>query len=549
MNLEKIVEYLGTPLIDEIIVSTLPIGISLRKSDENWVVTALTPNIDIIKMLYSYPEEELREFGLIKVYESKNLKIFSNELLKEEIFKLIEKSEKLLEYKNMENRLIKYSYEINGVGTVLSSLFDPLPIDYLLPLFAETLSELFAVSVGVFKKTENHYTLQSFSGINVFEKTIEELSFSESLFVKTQNKKYVLKYCSEIDGEFLIVISGKELEFEEETILNTIALVFKKGRELYEKGTTTNVLEGVISQYNFIIQSLSEFSGKILTATDLNVLAKNIVDYVREIYQANFSAIYSGKKNFTLVSSNILKGEVPDNFDKLDKTKIFELFELNILDSKWIIVIGNEIIPGYLKPEIRELLSSIIPSEIKRAVENILYIQQIKEDNKKLEFINSNISFIVSNYLGLQLKSKVEVLKVFEEYTAHLLPFRIVFANLFEEAERYEKYEKLICSRDGVTYGYVYFEKSRELDELELELLSLMAIVLLTIIENSEIYNFESNILDELDLIRLAKYKYYKKGNLYKPAIIDSDIDDQGKMYVKIKLCEKTYSIVPEFFL
>ncbi len=549
MNAEQIIEFLGTPLIDEMIVNTLSKGVSLRKSDESWVVTALTPNLDIPKMVFSYPEEELKDFGFVKVYESKNFKIFSNELLKEEIFKLIEKSEKLLEYNNMENRLVKYSYEINGVGTVLSSLFDPLPIDYLLPLFAETLSELFAVSVGVYKKSDGHYVLQSFSGLNVFEKTIEELTLSESLFIKTQSKEYALKYFSEVDGEFLIFVSGKEFEFEEETILNTIALVFKKGRELYEKGTTTNALEGVISQYNFIIQSLSEFSGKILTATDLDVLAKNIVDYIREIYQANFSAIYSGKKGFTLVSSNILKGNVPDDYDKLGKDKISEIFEMDVLDNKWIIVVGDEIIPGYLKPELREIIASIIPSEIKRAVENILYINKIKEDKEKLEFINNNISFIVSNYLNLQLKKKDEILKVFEDYTSSLLPFKIVFANLFEEAEDFESYEKITCYRDGITYGYVYFEKIRELEETELELLNLISIVLLSIIENSEIYNFDNNILEELDLIKLGKYKYYKKGNIYKPAVLDTEINDPEGMYIKIHMGEKIYSIVPEFFL
>ncbi|ABR30522.1 hypothetical protein SU69_03400 [Thermosipho melanesiensis] len=549
-NLHKFSEVFGTVLIDEFLMNSFKYTVVLRKINNNWNISYVN-EVLVEDFVFNSLEDAKKNFSFLPlIYEIGNVVIFSKEPLPKELLEIYKKSEQFAALFNIEERLTKFSYQISGIGAIISSLTEPLPIDLMLPLLAETVSELFLTPVGVYKLVKNKGTLTYYSGKNIFEKEIEINLNANYYFGKFFNNKYGFIFKEKNYDTFYVILGREKLDLEEQSILNAIGIVFQKGRELLNTTEVYNQTERLLNQYEFILKSLSEFSLHVLSSTNFEELKSNITDYISEIYQSKYVLLYEGKENFTLkFSKQLEKLSFPKIVNKKELENIIknslDYYKFKILGNEIYIILGEEILPDFLDKQIKTTLKEIISTEILRAIENVLSHQQLLKEKAKVEFYNTTISFLIENFLSLKEMQPEKILEIFESYSSSFFPFTIKGVSLYNNYffGKTKALKAIEIKNLTTPIGKVFYESKRDLSFEEKSLLVFSSIIVLSAVEDS--FVFGNKEIKKENILEIAKLKYFRY-YLEKPKIIEGEHE---LSVITIKFEDKTYSILPEMFL
>ncbi|MCX7654432.1 MAG: hypothetical protein N2Z58_07160 [Fervidobacterium sp.] len=550
-----LVEYskvFGTTLLDEYILKFFKNVVALRKSSDfsgYWIVSFFN-EVLVEDFVFDGIEKAKEAFHFLPyVFEMEEVLIFSKEPLPEELKSIYADSEKFRKLTDIEQRLTKFSYQISGIGSILSSLTEPLPTELLLPLFAETISELFVTSVGVYRRLKERSHLIYFVGNFKFEKEIETPKFNGLIFGKT-SEGFGFEFEGSEGEKFYVLLERKDLEIEEQSILSAIGLVFQKGRDLMKSAEIFGKNEKLVQQYEFILRSLSEFSVYVLSSKNFDELKKNIVDYIAEVYQAKHVLLYEGKENLRLTFYKTFEKRAFPNLITYDEikeelSKALDFYSFELMDENVFIIVGEEVLPGYLSEQVKELIKQTISTEILRAIQNVFYHEQLIKEKNVVEFYNTVISFIVENYLAFQEMAPEDILDVFETYSKSFFPFVIKGISLYDKYVygQIDSLNELMIKNVASVYGKVYYELKRPLTLEDEKLLVLSSIVLFSSIEYSILLN--KNSFSKEDILRFGEFRSLRKSK-DELAIIEGK-DDLAT--VTIDFGDRCYSILPKIFL
>lgn len=544
----------GTTLIDEYLLKFLRSTVALRRSTDSsgfWTVSFFN-DVLIENFVFDSVEKAREAFHFLpNIFQTEDLVILSKEPLPNNLKEIYIASERLRKLSDIEQRLTKFSYQISGIGSILSSLTEPFPTELILPLFSETVSELFITPVGVYKEMKTHASLIYYVGNYKFSESISIPKINGFIFGKIANG---FGYGFEFDGtegdKFYVLLAKEDFELEEQNILSAIGLVFQKGRELMKTTAVFSENEKLIQQYEFALRSLSEFSVHVLSSKTFDELKKNIVDYIAEIYQAKYVLLYEGKEELKLSFSKSFEKKTFRtllSWKEIEKEfeNVLDYYKLEIMDEKVIILVGEEVIPGYMNQQVKSLLKEIISTEILRAIENVFYQEQLIKEKTIVEFYNTVISFIIENYISFQEMSPEEVLSIFETYSKNFFPFVIKGISLYNKYKygQTEGLDELVISNITSPYGKVYYEKRRALSSDDERVLILVSIVLFTTIEYSILLNKDE--FTKEDILKFAEFRYLRKSQ-DEFAIVEGRKEFAT---VYIDLDGKQYSILPKIYL
>lgn len=545
---------LGTPLIDEQVLKNVANVVVLRKVSEQWAVSYFN-GVLVEDFVFDSLGKAREYFNFLPFeFSLENVVIFSKEPISDQIAQIYEISERFFHLSNVEERLSKFSYQISGIGTILSSLTEPLPMEFLLPLFAESISELFLTPVGVYRTTSDGSTLIYFVGERIFEHRRNSLNFKGVIFGKFEpDNLHGFEFRTAEGNVFHLVLGKETFEPEEISILNALGLVFQKGRELLQVSELSEKSGKLVNLYEFVLRALSEFSVHVLSSRNFSELEKNVADYIAELYQSKFTAIYKGKDLLSLAASKkIANVELPITISRNEfpsfPVPVIEQYSLRVFDQEILILVGEELVPGYLDESVKKIMKEIIGTELLRAVENVIYQQQLEKEKATLEFYNTVLAFVLENYLNFQEMEPEETLKLFRNFSESFLPFTVVGARLYDfykfgltseiegrkcvEVKNFDRY-----------YGAVFCEFKRQLTKEEEQLLFLISIILLTSIEYALVNKEDKFDLDTL--ITLGKFKYFRRFSEI-PVLIKGLHEDAR---VTVRFGEEIYSLLPEYFL
>lgn len=557
MNFEELCEYskvFGTTLIDEYILKFFKNTVALRRSNDSskfWSVSFFN-DVLVEDFVFDNVEKARETFSFLpNVFQTDELVVLSKEPLPEELKDIYIASERLRKLSDIEQRLTKFSYQISGIGSILSSLTEPLPTELILPLFSETIAELFITPVGVYRRMKDHASLIYYVGNHKFDESITIPKINGFIFGKIINSfGYGFEFDGTEDEKFYVLLAKEDFEIEEQSILSAIGLVFQKGRELMRSTEIFNENEKLIQQYEFTLGSLSEFSVYVLSSKTFDELKKNIVDYIAEIYQSKYVLLYEGREELRLSFSKSLESKsfpVVLTCEEIENEikKALDYYKFEIMDEKVVIIVGEELLPGYINEQVKNIIKETISTEILRAIENVFYQEQLIKEKALIEFYNTVISFIVENYLAFQEMLPSEILEIFENYSKNFFPFVIKGISLYNKYAygQTEGLSELVINNLTNPYGRVYYEKRRELSTDDEKILILGSIILFSAIEYSLLLNKDEFNKD--DILTFAEFRYLRKSQ-DELAIIEGK-DEFATVTIDFE--GKQYSILPKIYL
>ncbi len=412
---------LGTPVVETIIADEIGDVVVFQKSGGEFIVIESSGVIPS-RAVYDSEEDiekEFPEYKLVKVSEE----IYY--LLKEipenfdEIVRIERLSEELKSIEKLESRITRHIYQLEGMDTIISSLLEPLPVDILLSMIIDAVSELFVASAALYSLTDRGYSLVMNLGSEDFPDIVDSSGISDAAKVSDMlNAKkiagvdgLIIPVSDDLVNRYLIFLRREDpFTPEEKALLTSIMKILNKSREAFKRKENEIFLEKMLNQMRFVMESLGEYAVRSLSIHDKDELIKMTVDMIREMLQATWAAVYESEDGELLLKAQtsvkeielpaMLNLEIKDEIWKPGKLEGFpEFVWLSIPISfgegkKLVIFVGSPITEDFLNKEIRDLYIEIISRMIKESFENFEYESELIERERSIRKLYESITAI-----------------------------------------------------------------------------------------------------------------------------------------------------------
>jgi len=446
------------------------------------------------------------------------------------------------EFSNMKSKdeyLKKLCFQLSCLEKLLPSIMEPLPADMTLYFILDSLSEMFDCSCALYSHSETKYTFNSSVGDFDFNKTFSperKLLSSEVIFRECCCYSRII---DENDRDYILFfhknISWKK---EEISILKSIISLFGKYREFLRERQNSEETMGMMSQLNFILDLIYNFSTKILSSKNFDELIINISDSIREIFQSEFSAIYfriKGTDKFKIKShSSVRKNLVFPKYLKYDnnlKTAIFipedddcdecindELIDKNYFieltsEKDCFIILGKSVIGDYLSAKNIQILDNLIPLDIKRAFTLIENINEIEYQKEYTMSIVNDMNYLFDNLSEIwNLENNSEIKNTINSLISKNHGFNIENISLYDfPAEEKQNIIKYGSAENPFGYAEVSFKNVMDLKKSNIAKFTVKNA--LTAMENARVFKPEKNILNISEMVfDFLRVKYRMKG-------------------------------------
>ena len=495
-KLDRLIETMGTSRFDEVLVETFTPAVLLRKKGNNWSVVT-THNFHIEEKEFKDLSDLLERYGGRSLYQDGGVCLIVKEQTKyrnlESLLKgLIEKSESLKKLDRLLECQMKIVRELKGLGGLVTSIIEPIPMEIMNTFLLDHISELFSCAVAVYERNEKEFKLLQSRRSSEFPDVLK-LNILRRSTVKTHGRTFECFSVTDEGGfQYLfLVYRQKGFKDEEIIVLSTVFSILQKSRELLAERQEKIELERMVIQHTFALELLSNFSMKVLGSKTREEFYKNVVDAVREMFQAKFTALYvKGLKGYYLKEIvTVERVEVPDKLkDSRDVKMGYYTFEIKGESSDILLVVGENIVEDYLTTRIKMALLKMLPSDIERAFRNIEYLEKIKAQRDYIDKINKELNFLIGHMLDFDtFRDTRELVKFVKGYTDKVTNFVIEGLTLYREGRKRRGLEKIVVSSCGSVLGTVYYRKKRNLDEADAQVLNLLATMLLLSAEKIEL--------------------------------------------------------------
>src|SRR6056297_414369 len=544
---KELIKSLGTPEAKQHMVEILaPAVLLVKDTDEVWRV-ADARKVKTTRFEYNSLEDALSDFeGEVFAADSKFCLLTKSEdyEIKELLKNYWHHSTALEELNRDKNILTKFTYQLLSIEKLIPSLLEPFPVEVLLNILIDSLGEVFTASAAAYACMGNGKIKKVGStGTKQFPEKMDKFGrcYPGSVI---EDQSYLVSSISEDDNEQYFIIFHREIAFQEEeiSILRTLTSLLQKSRFLIKEQTQHQEIESLVSQFEFILEILKNFSVTILSTFDETKLTKSICDALKEMFQAEFVVIYErinmtdrftlnytvdlGKRDFN--DPLIYTGEIDTG--KLDCKTDFnhqKCFGIQT-DSglEFLIFIGESVLENYYKKEIISVLDDIVPAEIKRAFSNVDAFKKIREQSEYIEKIVTEMGYMAENLQEIeQVKdtdSLLEQLNMVAENTtgAHFKEINL-YQSIMDEAQE----KKVVIGDKASPLGHVVYEKENNEDLKDAYLLSFLSQIGLQSQEKINVFepgvsisSFETIVVDFL------KVKYRLSGLSGRPSVFRLDL-------------------------
>lgn len=546
---KELIRSLGTPEAKQLMVELLaPAVLLFKDTDDVWRV-ADARKVKTTRFEFGSIEEALLDFnGQVFTQDSNYCLLTKSEDtdIKELLKDYWHHSTVLEELNRDKNILTKFTYQLLSIEKLIPSLLEPFPIEVLLNILIDSLGEVFTASAAAYACTGTGKIKKVGStGHNKFPEMMDKFGrcYPGSVI---KDQRYLVSSISEGDNEQYFIVFKRESTFQEEeiSILRTLTSLLQKSRFLFKEQIRHQEIESLVSQFEFILEILKNFSVTILSTFDESTLKKNICDAIKEMFQAEFVTIYERinmTDRFKLCYSVDLGSrefDDPLNYSGITETgrltcetpfdyqKCFGIRTDSGLD--YLIFIGESVLENYYKKEIINVLDDIVPAEIKRAFSNVDAFKKISEQSEYIQKIVTEMSYLSENLQEIeQVKnthSLMEQLNLVTENTTGAVFKKI---NLYQPANP-EDNEKIIEFGEKTSpFGHTIYEKEANEDLKDFYLLSFLSQIGLQTQEKINVFEPGSTISSlENIVVDFLKVKYRLSGLTGKPSIFRLDLSE-----------------------
>ncbi len=446
MDWKEMLLNLGTPVIETMIAENLGDVVVFQKSGGKFVVIE-SAGVVPKKAVYESEEEIREEFpgrNLVRVTEEVYY------LLKEipenfdEIVRIESLSEKLRSVEKLETRITRHIYQLEGMDTIISSLLEPIPLDILLSMMIDAIGELFVASAAFYQLLDDKYALVMNVGTKDFPEVIEApqmidaAKFTDMVDAKkfTDYDGLLIPISEELVNRYIIFVRRDDpITPEEKALLSAISKILSKSREYIKSRQKEIVMDQLISQMRFVMESLGEFAVRSLSLHEEEELIRMTVDMIREILQASWAALYESEdgemwlRGYSSVKKmelpSVLNYEVGEGVEKPGKVEGIEgsvwlAISIPFGDGrKFVIFVGPPITEEFLSEEVKDLYIEIVSRMIKESFENMEYEAKIREREERIRRLYEAIVAIGEFVRDLRKqKSPGEVYRLVFEYAS-----------------------------------------------------------------------------------------------------------------------------------
>lgn len=545
----KLIKALGTPEAKQHMVEILSPAVLLAKSPDNIWRVADAREVEITRFEFESVEEVIGEFGgEIFAMDSDNclLTKSADENAKGLLKNYWHHSKALEELNRDKNILTKFTYQLLSIEKLIPSLLEPFPVEVLLNILIDSLGEVFTAYAAAYSCMGNHKLKKVGStGNNEFPDELEEFTRCYPGSVIEDNT-YLVSSISEGDSEQYFIVFKRAEPFQEEeiSILRTLTSLLQKSRYLISEQTKHREIESLVSQFEFILEILKNFSVRILSTFDGEELERNICDAIKEMFQAEFVMLYQKIElidKFKLVYSVNLKNSDFDEsiqYSGKIETGIMSLeigFNFNKCfgiktesGSEYLIFIGESVLENYYKREITGILDKIIPAEIERAFSNVTAVDRIKEQSEYIERIVKEMCYLSENLQEIErVKDKNALLEKLNLISANTSNFSFKDIRLYEDSKEQGGNKSFRVGDETSLLGSVEYTKDTTDDMKDNYILSFLSQIGLQTQEKINVFKPEQTVSSiENIVVDFLKVKYRLSGLMGNPSVYSLDKDN-----------------------
>ncbi len=503
MNWKELLLNLGTPVIETLIAEEIGDVVVFQRSGEEFIViesTGVMPK----RAIYSSEDEIKEEFpsyNLVRVtdeiyYLLRKMPDGFNEIVRVE-----ELSERFRSIEKLESRIEKHIYQLEGMDAIISSLLEPFPMDILLSMVLDAISELFVTSSALYELKEEEYSLVMNIGSKDFPESFDASQVRNATRVSTildagnitGYDGLIIPISEDLTNKYLIFVRREE-DFapEERALLTAIMKILIKSRESIRSREKELAMDKLISQMRFVMESLGEFAMRSLSIHDEEELAEMTVDMMREMLQASWAAIYEVEDEELLFKwkSSVRKVELPLILkirveDMVWKPKRVEgiseevwlAVPIVVGESKRLVVlVGSPITKDFLNPDIMDLYVEIIFKMIRESFGSIEYESELKRREEKIRRLYESMIAIENFSKRLRrLSDPGEVYELIYKYAsenAQVDGMKAVIRGISTTSGKEVGEKLVVVSEDG---GEITFYKLKGFSEFDRAVLKVLA--------------------------------------------------------------------------
>jgi hypothetical protein len=541
MYREKLIKSLGTPEAKQHIAEILSPAILLSYVDKDscWRVVDAR-DVEISEFEFENLEKLIDEFQGEVLARDDNFCLLtkSNDEEKKMMLKKYWHQTTTLEALNKDkNTLTKFTYQLLSLEKLIPSLLEPFPVEILLNILIDSLGEIFTSCAAAYTKDDNGI-LKKVGNVGCYDFP-DEFEVCKRCYPGSVvfSDGYLMTCISEDTYSYYLLFK-RDTDFEEEelSILKMLTSLLQKSRFLLNEQSKQSEVSTLVSQFEFALQILKNFSVAILSVFDEKALYQNICDAIKEMFQAESVAIYERiEDSFTFKCLNYvdLRNQKVPEFIQVEFSGDFESCNISVekLPRKTyklrtesgreiIIFIGESVLENYYKKEILSTLDKIVPAEIKRAFSNVDAIKTVKEQSEYIENIAQNMLYVSENLQEIErVSTKEQLLEKMNDLADYSVNTRFDDIKLYEKVEAEERTVLHIGDSDS-TLGSVVLNTKSASNMKEDYMLSFLSQIALQTHEKMNVFKPGETVTDlEAVIVDFLKVKYRLAGFAGIPSI------------------------------
>ncbi len=491
MNWKEILMNIGTPVVETLIAEEIGDVVIFQRDPSGEFIVIESSGLMPKNAVYTSEKEILNEFKGYKLYEVTPTIYY---LLKEipdnfnEYVNVENLSEKVKNIESLESRITRHVYQLEGLDTVVPSLLEPMPMEIVVSMVADAISELFVTSVGIYKLQGSMYELLLNLGFEDFLEEIPSKSLKDATKVRgvlhaedfiEREKGLIVPIKEEEENKYLVFLKRSDpFTPEERSLVNAIFKILETSREYLRSEEELTKLNSLLSQTRFIIESLGEFTKRALSIHNKEIFESFIVDMIREMLQLQWTVLYekSDDQYSLLKYSTVVKRTFPSTPEDLED--IYQRSVIEIDGKQYVFVMGKPLSEEAFLEEIKDLYLEITMQILEEAFKNMNYQDQIARSERRIKKLLDLLNSIEELLESLKdVKTPGEIYERVYEYLKEkheIKGIKVVFRGMeFDYGEIGKGVSEVIPMEMGS--GSMVFYKDREfLDEEKAMLKSLV---------------------------------------------------------------------------
>ncbi len=528
MDWKEILLNLGTPVVETLLAEKIGDVVILQRDEHGRLVVVESAGVVPSRAVYT-DEKELKEefpgYELYKVAQSVYYLLKSVPENFEEIRKIEEISERIKSIESLESRITRHIYQLEGLDSVVSSLLEPIPVEIILSMAADALSELFVTSVALYSLRNGTYELFVNIGREDFPENIGagELVDATKYQGVLDSKRFgvdggvIIPVKEGLENKYLLFLKReKPFAPEERSLLGTLVRILTRSREYLETSEKVAELSKLLSETRFIIESLGEFSKSVLSIHNFEIFISYVVDMIREMLQLQWVALYKKAEKYHLLRmAQVKRVDLPDVVDDLDSVDAWRRYEIKANDESHVLLLGHPLTERDFLEEFKDLYIEIVLQILEEAFKNISFQDRLYERERKIRALVNMIMSIEDFVRELQYKKKPgEVYELMFEYVRENYGVKGMRVEIGGMSVFYgeEAKEVLVAELEGVQGGISYYKEEPFTDE-ESSVLRTLSKGSMTLLSKMYLLLPEERIIDSEDaMMRFLREKAMLEG-------------------------------------